>query len=208
MKDIKKDEKLINESEKNYQRIRKNSLDYDAFYSLVQQYSIFSRKLAIEYYHLNKGSGVSVDELQSVCMNAIYIAVQHYQDKEEHKFYPYWKQIAQREMVRYLNENSYSYRASTFSGIVSLDAGEDDLLFAEAFSLPEEEYKTQAIIDDVRDAINENKACLNEKELCVIKYMLDGYSQKEVSILMSISKAQVCGLYHSSLEKLKNVLLK
>lgn len=94
-----------------------NTLD---FAILLDKYAKYSHVLANSYYASINTGGVTRQELYAVCLEALVLALKNFKPKD-HYFYPYWREIAQRKMLRYLEENSYLMGARVFAGL-SLDS--------------------------------------------------------------------------------------
>lgn len=194
----KTDQQLIN----NY----KNNIDDDSFGILVKRYSKYAKSLARKFIAVNPGSGLTYDDIFAVALSAVYIAVMNYVEGDDNNFYPYWYKIANHEIVRYIQENSYSYKGRTFKGDVSLDDIKETRLLSDVIGVEDREMEKKRAHEELLSVINNPSHKLTTKEKEIFRLLIKGYTLPEIVVKYKIPSSVVYDRYHRALKKIKKNL--
>lgn len=65
--------------------------------------------MALEYYTINKNSGITIEELQLVAFEAAFFIIDKFEYKKDADFFPYWRLIATREIVSVVEKSRRFY---------------------------------------------------------------------------------------------------
>lgn len=178
----------------------------EALNCLLERYKGKSRYIANELLTEFPNSGVNLETLTYVGLNAVNNAINKFEEGKE-TFFSFWFIIAKREMTNYLKVNSYTGKSATFVGI-SLDSlvDEDDErsgLTANYLSDNDTEVSQSKIFDDLILYVQKDKETFIEKEKPIVIAFLKGYEKEEIMAAFKISKSN----YYRIIAKGKEFIL-
>lgn len=186
----------------NYQ----NNIDDDSFGILVKRYSKYAKSLAKKYVAINVDSGLSFDDIYAVSLSAVYIAVSNFALVGDNTFYPYWYKIANNEIVRYIQDNSYAYRGKSFKGDVSLDEIKESRLLSDVIGIEDREMEKKRAHDELINVLNNPSNHLTTNEKQIMHLLIEGYTLTEIVVKYKIPSSVVYDRYHRALKKIKKSL--
>lgn len=186
----------------NYQ----NNIDDDSFGILVKRYSKYAKSLAKKYVAINVDSGLSFDDIYAVSLSAVYIAVSNFVLVGDNTFYPYWYKIANNEIVRYIQDNSYAYRGKSFKGDVSLDEIKESRLLSDVIGIEDREMEKKRAHDELINVLNNPSNHLTSNEKQIMHLLIEGYTLTEIVAKYKIPSSVVYDRYHRALKKIKKSL--
>lgn len=186
----------------NYQ----NNIDDDSFGILVKRYSKYAKSLAKKYVAINVDSGLSFDDIYAVSLSAVYIAVSNFVLVGDNTFYPYWYKIANNEIVRYIQDNSYAYRGKSFKGDVSLDEIKESRLLSDVIGIEDREMEKKRAHDELINVLNNPSNHLTGNEKQIMHLLIEGYTLTEIVVKYKIPSSVVYDRYHRALKKIKKSL--
>ncbi len=136
-----------------------------------------------------KSIGVTEEDLVYVALNSVVLGLQNFNPDFGTPFYSYWKEIASRELIRFVNENSYLAGAKMFSGAISLDELIDkhgDTSVGDILSSKDDDFKEDLYLDDTSFEISEIiKAFPKEEQKALYLYAI-GYTYNEICSTLNI----------------------
>lgn len=186
----------------NYQ----NNIDDDSFGILVKRYSKYAKSLAKKYVAINVDSGLTFDDIYAVSLSAVYIAVSNFVLVGDNTFYPYWYKIANNEIVRYIQDNSYAYRGKSFKGDVSLDEIKESRLLSDVIGIEDREMEKKRAHDELINVLNNPSNHLTTNEKQIMHLLIEGYTLTEIVVKYKIPSSVVYDRYHRALKKIKKSL--
>lgn len=181
-------EKKITDEELIFLYMQENVKAYKALYARYRAYSSF---LARKFIALNYDSGVSIESLVLVGSLSFFKALKKFNLKKN-KFYPYWRQIATNDILKYLEANSYQYEAKIFKGSYSLN----ELAYEEGvYEFNDSVGKKDEIIEfniDKNELLtkleNDPQKRFNGQDLLIFELLLMGYDTNEISKKLKINE--------------------
>lgn len=176
--------------------------------SFYQRYSIYSYKVASDYYKMNHASGITFKEFYSVALASIFLALKDF-DLNRNKFYPYWLSISKKQIMNYIRENSYLFGGRMFSGI-SLN----DLVNENSNTKLEETVTDLSLCEDdnrnfsdVKKSLIENfNADFTDEEFLIMEKLYIGKTNQEIANDLGCTIDHIYYLRKSIKEKLTKVI--
>jgi len=186
--------------------IRKSN-DNSATNELVKRYKLQTKKMVCSLLMLNYGSGISYDELEAVGLQSIFTVVTAIKSNST-SFLSYWKVVARREMINYIDQNSYHVGAKLFSGVSLNDSSplEDGLSNSEIYGKKDDE-KEKIFKKEILSILETNKK-FTKTEKKIITLFLENYTFKEISKMTGRCLSDVYINFNKSAKKLKSILAK
>lgn len=162
---------------------------YD-FAKLYQRYAKYACVLANKYFDAVNTGGVTRQELFTVCIESLIVAVKNF-NGTGHMFYAYWKEIALRDMLKYLQENSYLMGAKGFVGL-SIDNLNEAEFTCISNVLGEEDGKIYSLITykEMTEELLE-KQIITDFEQKVLNLLLVGFEVEHISKKLKCSKSRI-----------------
>lgn len=175
----------------------------DAYLVLMSRYRRYAHSKACVFYKNHSDSGIEFNDFVNAAIFGFSIAIEKYIEKSS-SFFAYWFVVADNEIRRVNNENSYLHKGRQFAGI-SLDACRDDN-FSNAEVLGEEDESLS--FDDaphvVNTIISDPNFKLKSIEKMILSFILEGYEFLEIRQQLALSKNQ---LYYA-LKQIKQKVVK
>lgn len=144
-------------------------------------------KLAYKNAQRYKNCGIEHEDLQQICLYALWKAVLTYKQEKGIAFSSYAYRVIQNEVNFYLRKNRKYFKNKYFSEIVCENIKLEDIL-ADTHN---EIEKIESRIDNenyIRRIRNSN---MKEKERQVLELSLKGYKQKQIAETIECSQPQV-----------------
>lgn len=184
----------------------KNLNDYEIFYMIGEnnddylkimfdKYEPVINKLSFAYYQKFKGIGINIDDLKQECRVGLMKAVNSY-DPNNILFYSYAIICMERTLSTYV-------RNFNNKGNYLLNNSIRDL----PFDL--KDSSANSIVDDVlieNEIFFKYKNLLNFKLSVIFELRYNGFSYKEISTLLDLSKSTIDGRMAMLRKKIKNSL--
>lgn len=163
--------------------------DKTTYEKLKNKYMNFSKRVARDFMEQYPGSGVSMEEFEADGLIAFEEAYNRYTTGCG-SFYPYWKQVASRLMIRDIHQDSYKYGARAFNGPFSFDESVKNnptLLMGDVIGMEDREIKNfenRDRLQKLNDGIKQTKFTPMQKE--VLKLFLQEYKISEIATILNI----------------------
>lgn len=180
----------------------------EAMEALCQRYQKYAYGVASDFFVSNNKGGITLDDFSTVALEAILVAVKKY-TLGISKFYPYWKQIAIHQMIKYNEQFSYFHHGKTFYGI-SLDAAYDESSTTndQIFGLPDHEMKSFSYRDMLNEILNNPKNHFSSLEKKILLLLVDQHSIDDISEKTHIPANRIYYHCKKAKEKLGRILEK
>ena len=154
--------------------------DEETFGYLVSKYEPLFKKLTYSFYCSNKHKGIDQEELLQVCRLVLYEISKKYDQDKDILFYSYLLFCLKRALSQYVKKNSKAldcYNYMDYNNYENLCITTTDYGYYED--------------------IMEFKNNLDYPDSCVFELKINGFSYKEISILLDVS-----------IKKVDNILVK
>lgn len=176
-----------------------------AYSQLIEKYSAHSKLLANAILKTQplKNNGYAFDDLVSIALYSVVIALKYYDIETGNQFYPYWKEIAKKEIYDFINKNSYSGEARIFSNYLPLSdacAPEGHISFEEL--VPSNDgYTLSEFIsyDETSNRISEIAKTFSETDRKILYMLIIGCEIKDIKDRLNISASKI----YQSLRRIK-----
>ncbi len=175
--------------------------DDEAYKALFKKYNRNSYYIAKAFVVAYPESGISLDALHNVALEAFFTALKKYSGKET--FYPYWYTIAENSIKAYMHENSYEGKASQFVGIDSLDrliGDKQNTTLGDEYGV-EDDFITN-YGNDYLTRMAESGASFRQIEKDLIQLLVDNYPVEEILKILDIDKTRFQSIIRSIKRKL------
>lgn len=175
----------------------------NAYQLLFERYRRYSWKLAHLMHAQNSSSGIEISVFHSIAIYCFHNALKKYKTQSSN-FYPYWKTISNRQMIDFIQEQSYQYRGQVFSGFVSLDENFNDtssLTFGEMLGEDDKNMHHKINFDDLIKILKRNVNIFSTREYQIINLLINEYKIKEIAQSLKIPIEKV--YYHIKMIKKK-----
>lgn len=175
----------------------------NAYQLLFERYRRYSWKLAHSMHAQNSSSGIDTSVFHSIAIYCFHCALKKYKT-HSNNFYPYWKTISNRQMIDFIQEQSYQYRGQVFGGFVSLDANFNDtssLTFGEMLGEVDKNIDRKINFDDLIKILKRNENLFSTREYQVINLLINEHTIKEISCSLNLPIEKV--YYHIKMIKKK-----
>ena len=169
---------------------------------LVYRYRGFSFMRAKAMYE-SYGSKfyLEVDELSSIALCALFVAMEKYDGKMV--FYPYWKKIATNHIVKHINDVAAFYKNIMISRDENYLSNESGL---EGSFSSGDEMELSALRDQIINYLTSPTSKIKREELDIFLYYLDGYRLQEISELTGLTYHKIRRVVDKIKKKLKILL--
>lgn len=166
--------------------------DISAFNLLLSRYTDYSKSVVYNYYVQNFNSGISYESLMSVVPVTFYKAIKKYQ-LGSNSFYPYFLTLLERDLIEYIKENSYQYKAKMFNGSFSFDEEipyAEEICFKDVIGTFDDQMYVNISYEEIISTINEDND-FDEIEIVILHHMISNDSEQTIADATNLSKAKV-----------------
>jgi len=166
--------------------------DEEAERILFGKYRNLILKLAPKYMAFIQNRGGDFDDLVQEGYIGLYSAIKNYHPENNTLFYTFARVCIERQMATYCRRLSTNKHAA-LNYSYSLDITPDDVRdpFVEVIASSDDDpYQTIAVDDSVQ-YILEFKNSLPDDVACVFELRMNGFTYREISILLDIKKSQI-----------------
>lgn len=180
--------------------------DISAFNLMLDRYKNYSKSIVYNYYIQNYNSGISYDNLLSVVPLTFYKAIKKYQ-LGNNSFYPYFLTLLERDLIEYIKENSYQYKARMFSGSFSFDEEiphTEEICFKDVIGSFDDQMYVKIEYDEIVEQLNQNHE-FDEIEIVILHHLIENDSEAIIAKATNLSKARVHKLINEIRRKLKGL---
>jgi len=183
----------------NYKEVNDNEIlyligekDEEAERVLFGKYRNLIVKLLPKYLSFVESRGGSFDDLMQEGYIGLYSAIQNYHSDHHTLFYTFARICIERQLATYCKRLSAN-KNEVLNYSYSLDITPDDVRdpFVEVIASSDDDpYQTIAVDDSVQ-YILEFKNSLPDDVACVFELRMNGFTYREISILLDIKKSQI-----------------
>ena len=177
---------------------------------LLFKYGSYARILTSSFLSTfsKKNPGFTFDDVVNIALNAVVLALQNYNPEYGTPFYPYWKEVASREINHFVEDNSYYSGAKMFAGAISLDTLIDmhdkETTLGELVASKDCDARDELNLDDTSFMIsNIIKKYSKEEQQILYQYVI-GYSYEEISNNLNIPVKRI----YSSMRRIRSSIKK
>lgn len=169
-------------------RVQKgNTLD---FAKLLDRYKRYSYALSDKYYNTVNTGGVTKEELYTVCIESLMVAIKNFKGTG-HMFYSYWKEVALRDMLKYLEKNSYLMGAKAFAGLSIDNLNESEYLsVSNVIGEDDGEIYSQITYKEMSQELF-RKRIITSTEHKILNMLILGYDVESIAKRMRCSKSKI-----------------
>lgn len=166
--------------------------DEEAEKTLFGKYRNLILKIAPKYLPFVKEKGGDFDDLVQEGYIGLYSAIKNYQPGGKTLFYTFAHVCIERQMATYCRKMS-RYKQEVLNYSYSIDVIPDDARdpFSEIIPSDECEPLDSLIIADGVSKLVDFKNSLPSEMACVFELRINGFTYKEIAILLGISKSKV-----------------
>ena len=169
---------------------------------LVYRYRGFSFILARAMYESYGAKFyLDVDDLSSIALFSLFVAIDKFDGKKP--FYPYWKKVAQHQMMKHINDASSFYKNILLASTDGYLTNGSPIVTA--FS-SDNSFEKNDLYERVTEYLSRPDTKVSEDELNVFLLYLDGYSIPEMVELTGFNYSKVRRTLNKIRKKLKNFL--
>ena len=203
---------------KKYKSLSDNALigiiisgDKLALNALIEKYKGHARSLSktIKDTTFKRNCGFAFEDIYIVALNAVMIAIQNFHPEKGSFFFSYWKEVATREVYKFIQANSYYGDARVFGLSISLDEiiGDDENSATYGEVLASKDYYSHQDInlDDTSYQISEIASKeFTSLERQILYLHIIGYLPKEIAKKLNIDIESV----YKAIRRVKRVIKK
>ena len=168
--------------------------------TLLIKYTYYAKSLAHDLSCYFEHANLLVDDLVSIGLEQVIIALKYYDGVNS--FYPYWYTITEREMKKLL-KRSFKHLTS-----ISLDTTVSDggLSLHDVMTSEIEHTKSTSLYDTFIDIVEDRSNDFSKDERFVINQYLLGYSILEIAEMMKCSRSRVYYTYRNAVNKIRSIM--
>ena len=181
-----------------------------AYQILLVKYEKYAKILSHTFLSAfpKKHLGFSFEDLVNIALNAVVLALQNYNPEYGAPFYPYWKEVASKEMAHFIEDNSYHSGAKMFAGALSLDSfidnSEKDTTIGDIVSSKDGDIRGELYLDDTSFMISEIIKKYSEEDQKILYLYVIGYSYEEISHNLNVPVTRI----YSSMRRIRSSIKK
>ena len=173
----------------------------DAYQTVFDKYQPLILKEAIKYFFFAQKLGISKEDLIEEGKIGLYKAIKQYNNDVE--FFTFASLCIKRSILKIIAKNTTT-KEKIVSEAINIDDNNDNFLY---YKTQKDEDFVQIIIDrDFESKIIEFKNELNMTDSLIFELKYNGFSYKEISILMDIKTKTVDNRLLNIRNKLKKYL--
>lgn len=179
----------------------------DVALEFYEKYKRLSYKVALKFMNDNPKSGIEKSDYLSICYEAIHKAIFSFRDDMDN-FYYYWETVANNELLKLVNKESYTCKAKILDGI-SLDEQNDGYLENSNY-LGSSDNKIDQILllDSIIDILTDKKNGFSLEEQNILLMTMEGYKPKEIAKTLKTKSQKIYYLLNNAQEKLMLIMNK
>ena len=181
--------------------------DQQAHDELYNRYKKYFDILTANNFTRTKGSGVTYEDVYSVAVGTLQIAISKFDTSKGTSFLQYWKTIANHEINELFKNESYQGRAKTFDGI-SLDDYSQNGYYKNEEIYGCNDSSTALDLEDVRILIEKEEIELTPREKQILIMTMDGLDLEEISSKLALKYVTAYHHYTYGVQKINNYLKK
>lgn len=180
--------------------------NHEAYLRLKKRYHRYADGLIRDILTKFPGTGISFDELISLCDNQFSLIVKRY-NPELSSFFTYWKEICEQVVMDYLVENSYLGSAKEFFGFINLDDELDERkIVGEQIRENNDTLLIEKRRNELKVVIRHNREAFKKREFALLNLLLDGYSIVELEHADLISRSSLYLTCNTAIKKLERII--
>ena len=164
--------------------IREKNIEYDL---LLNKYDVLVKTICNKYIDIASSIGIDYSDLYNIGLNALAIAINKYNEQSS-LFYTYASICIKSKIINYLRTNSGKRR------IVSKDLINYEDLESGIYLSPSSfiDYTNIDVIkDSISDLLKDYLYSLDYKLMPIFELYINGFNNKEISILLGIGRTNI-----------------
>ena len=182
--------------------------NHEALERLKKRYYCHSLALCRDLLTQYPRTGISIDELMTVCENSFVFIVEKY-DPSLSSFFSFWKESTLHRTMDYLVDNSFNTDISITKGNVSMDTEfEDNHALSDYIHEKDDNREKKRKIFEIKNVIAQNDDVFSKQESLLLNLVLNGYTIPELEHSGLMSRSNLYLTFNSAVEKLKKLVKK
>lgn len=171
--------------------------DVIASHEFYNRYYEYAKTLAAVFYSSNKRLGVSLDELVSIALETTYVVLRKYKNDTIYNFYPYWRKVAEHEIIRFLIEAKKKIN----DRITYVEDESDSLLL----QIDNQDSYAEILKEEIERVLDPIKDTFPKETKIILFLYVEGYKIEEISKLVGLNKNQVKYRLKTIRDKIKGI---
>ena len=182
--------------------------NHEALEKLKKRYFYHSLSLCHDLLKQYPKTGVSLEELMTVCDGLFVFVVEKF-DPSLSSFFSFWKDTTIHRVMDYLIDNSYRIDSSGFNGNVSIDQElEDNHPLSDYICEKDDNRERKRKIFEIKSVIARNDDIFTKQETALLNLVLDGYTVAELEHSGVMSRSNLYLTFNNALTKLQKLVRK
>lgn len=199
----------------NYQDLNDYELLYlveeqneDANYLLYEKYIPMIKQIVYNSYINLKKYGVNYDDIYQEAMLAFFTAVELFDNKEGTLFYTFMNITVRSKLANFARK---IFTHKNLPSIISLSlnspvSSDDDDTLLDKIVAKDDSIENQLVYGEVLERLRQFKFQLSFKNSQIFELLCNGFSNKEISILLDMELKQTSNTMYRIRKKLKKYL--
>ena len=183
--------------------------NHEAFERFKRRYLNHSYALCHDLLKQYQKTGISVNELMSVCEGQFIFIVKKF-DPSQSTFFSFWKEITIHRLMDYLIDNSYKTDSTEIGGNISLDQEfEDKHTLSDLISEQDDESREKKRkLFEIKNVIANNDDVFTKQEAALLNMILSGYTIADLEHGGVMSRSALYLTFKTATEKLQKLVRK
>lgn len=165
--------------------------DDEALKELIERYTIKSSIMAKTILRDFSNTGISVDELTNVALSTLSVCISKYRFGLG-SFYVLWYTSARRDVMAYLEKNSYKGKSRAFAGISldnEIEFGTDTVALSDSIGSNDNSFDGDYLLKEFIAVVHNDKVVLIGDDKEVFISYLKGHDRIKIMRKFNISKS-------------------
>ena len=181
--------------------------NHEAYERLKKRYRFHSLALCRDILMQYSKTGISQQELMTVCNGYFLFIVKKYNPLCGASFFSFWKEITVQKIMEYLVNNSYTVSLDGIKRSLSIDQKFEDNHFVIDVIHEKDDHKVkQRKIFEIKNVIMRNEELFDPQEITLLNFILDGYTLAELEHSGMMSRSTLYHMFNTAVEKLQKLI--
>ena len=182
--------------------------NHEALAKLKRRYFYHSLALCRDLLSQYQKTGISIQELMTVCEDSFIGIVRRY-DSSLSSFFSFWKDSTIHRLMDYLVDYAYKEDSVGFKGNISIDQEFDDshTISDYLFEKDENREKKRQLFE-IKNVVAQNEDIFTKQEKTLLNLVLDGYTIGELEHSGVLSRSQLYLTFKNAVTKLRSLIKK